>query len=354
MQARYGRAIAKDLVATATATLLDTRMLSGTSDYDDRVKRFAVDLQWNRFARHSLLAGAEFSDLDIESGSHRPPGGGTPYTITDAGRQVASLTLQDRVDLGERFSVTAGARLDDYDDVGSRVTPRLSIVWRASDNHIVKAQYAEGFRAPTFFESYGGGVHNRDLDFEVNATTELNYVYRRPRMVARATLFHSDLKDMIFGGLPGGRFGNTREASAEGVELEWTQQLGEVVKLVANAAFVDTEENRGPTLNVHESESAADWMSDLALLVRPLPKTIVALHWNHVGERQVPANGEAYDALDLTATRQDLFLHGLSVRAGLKNALGEQIRYIGVRPTGDVDALVYEERTWWVGVSWRP
>lgn len=354
VQARYGRTLAKDLVATATAALLDTHLVSGTSDYDDRVQRFAVDLQWDRFARQSWLIGAELSDIDIISGTHRPPAGGRPFVIRDAHRGIRALTLQDRIDLGERFSVTAGARYDHYDDTGSRVTPRLSVVWRATDNHILKAQYAEGFRAPTFFEQYGGGALNRNLDFEVNATAELNYVYRRPRMVARATLFRSHLKDMIFGGLPGGRFGNTREASAEGVELEWTQQVGELVKVVANVAVVETEENRGPTLVMHESQSAADWMSDLALLVRPLARTIVALHWNHVGARQVPANGDAYDAVDLTATRQDLFFHGLSVRAGVKNALDEEIRYIGVRPNGAIDALVYEGRTWWLGVSWKP
>lgn len=356
LQARYGKTLAKDLVATATATLLDTRIVSGTSDYDDRVKRFAADLQWDRFARQSWLIGAEISDVDILTATHRPPvPNARPFTVTGATREIVSLTVQDRIDLGERITVTAGARLDDYSDTGSRVTPRLSVVWRASDNHIVKAQYAEGFRAPTFFESYGGGTQNTDLDFEVNATTELNYVYRRPRMVARATLFHSELKDMVFGGLPGGRFGNSRAASAGGLELEWTQQIGELVKLVANAAFVDTEDNRGPLpLTTHESEAAADWMSDLALLVRPLPKTIVSLHWNHVAERQVSSNGDAYDAVDLTATRQDLFLHGLSARAGIKNALGDDIRYIGVRPNGAIDALVYGERTWWLGVSWKP
>ena len=354
VQARYGRTLMGDLQATATATLLDTRMSSGMADYDDRVKRFAVDLQWDRFKRQSWLAGAEFSNLRIQTATHRPPDGAATYTITGGNREVKSLTLQDRIDLSDSFTVTAGVRFDDYHDIGSRTTPRLSVVWRASDNHIVKAQYAEGFRAPTFFEEFGGGRQNLNLDFEVNATTEVNYVYRRPRMVARATVFHSDLKDMVFGGLPGGRFGNTRKAQAEGVEVEWSQQVSEAVKVVANVAFVDTEDNRGPTTAVHESESAADWMSDLAVLIRPIEKTIVSLHWNHVGDRQVPVNGDAYNDVALTFTRQDLFREGLSVRAGIKNALDSEIRYIGVRPTGDIDANVYEGRVWWVGVGFRP
>ena len=355
-QAQYGTTIAPGLQASVTAAILDTRMLSGGSDYADGVRRFAFDLQWDRWTKQSWLVGAEFSSLEIEEAVHRTPVPNQPPTvIRGAKREVSSLVLQDRIEVSPAITITAGARLDDYNDVGTRATPRLSVVWRASDSHILKAQYAEGFRAPTFFEEYGGGgTRNRNLDFEVNATTELNYVFRRPRMAARATLFHSDLKDMIFGSGGGGRFGNTRDASADGVELEWSQQVTEKVKVVTNVAFVETEDNRNPTLTVRDSEAAADWMSDVALLVRPVAHTIVSLHWNHVGDRQVAARGEGYDDLGVTFTRQDLGLQGLSVRGGIKNALDDDIGYIGVRPTGDVDALVYEGRVWWVGVAFRP
>lgn len=353
IQGRYGRDLAKELHATASVTLLDSAAESNLDTYRDRVTSVGLDLQWDALRRQSWLATAEFSSLDIKSASHiGPPPLNTLTTIDGEGRTIFSIALQDRIDLGEKFSVTAGARLDDYSDLGERVTPRLALVWRLSDQHIIKAQYAEGFRAPTFFELFGGGVRNRDLEFEVNATTELNYVFRRPRTVARATVFRSELKDMVFGGLPGGRFGNTREASAEGVELELSQQISEKIKLLAYASTVDTEDNRGTTLAFHPSEAAADWMSDLALLVRPFARTVVGVHWNHVGERQV-VEGAAYDVLDLTASRQDIFVSGLGIRAGIKNALNRDVIYLGVRPTGVIDTRVFGGRTWWVQMSWR-
>ena len=353
VQGKYERELAKSLRATATATLLDTRMSSGITDYDDKVRRIGVDVQWDGFARQSWLAAAEFSNLEIQRAERRGNVPGQTFLLRGAKREIKSFTLQDSIDLGESISVTAGMRIDDYNDVASRVTPRLSVVWRLSDQHILKAQYAEGFRAPTFFELYSGGVQNRDLDFEVNSTTELNYVFRRPRTVARATLFRSDLTDMVFGG-PGGRFGNTREASAQGVELEWTQQITGAVKLMANGAWVDTEDTRGPSTAVHESEAAAEWMSDVALLVRPFAETIVSLHWNHVGDRQAASDvGEGYDVLGLTATRQDLLGWGITVRGGVKNALDEDIRYVNVRPNGAIDATTFEGRTYWVQLSWR-
>ena len=354
VQGRYSRDLGNALNATATATLLDSDAEGGIDTYRDRVTALGVDLQWNALRHQSWLVTADFSTLDIKRATHiNPPGVPAPNTsIEDEGRTVFAVAMQDRIDLGEKFSVTAGARLDDYSDLGKRITPRLALVWRTSDRHILKAQYAEGFRAPTFFELFGGNTRNRGLDFEVNATTELNYVFRRPRTVARATVFHSELKDMVFGGLPGGRFGNTREASAEGVELEWTQQITETTKLLAYVSTVDTEDNRGLTLTVHDSEAAADWMSDLALLLRPIPHTIFAVHWNHVGERQV-AQGEAYDVLDVTATRQDLFIPGFAIRAGVKNALNTDVTYLGVRPNGVIDLREFGGRTWWVQMSFR-
>ena len=355
-QARYAKELRKSLQSTFNATLLDSTFHSGGDDYADRVLKAGVDLQYDALRRQSWLASAEFAGLDIRNAVHRgPPGpGGVQQITTIEGveRNIYSLALQDRFDFSDAFSLTGGARLDKYSDLGSRVTPRLSFVWRVSDQHIVKGQYAEGFRAPTFFELFGGGRINRELDFEVNATTELNYVYRRPRSVGRATVFHSELKDMIFGGLPGGRFGNTRKASAQGVELEWTQQVSDAVKLLANVGIVDTEDNRGQTLTVHESENAADWMSDVALLVRPLAQTIVGLHWNHVGERQAAA-GNAYDALDLTYTRQNLFFDGLTLRAGVKNALDDDITSLAIAPNGTATAFAFDDRAVWVQVGWR-
>jgi hypothetical protein len=124
------------------------------------------------------------------------------------------------------------------------------------------------------------------------------------------------------------------------------------VKLVSNVSAFHTGDNRGGTFAVHESEAAADWMSDLAVLVRPLAHTIAGLHWNHVADRQV-AQGPAYDLLDLTVTRQDLVLRGLGLRAGVRNLLGDEIRYITPQPNSNINSFVGHARTFWVQLSWR-
>src|SRR5205085_4671087 len=124
-------------------------------------------------------------------------------------------------------------------------------VFRASDRHIVKLQYAEGFRAPTFFELYSTGVANPDLSFEVNKTLEANYVYRSPGTALRATLFYSKVVDMIFVNVAGGaaRFGNFREGRADGFELEAEQELTRALKATATLSWVDAMDNRNQAPN---------------------------------------------------------------------------------------------------------
>src|SRR5206468_566020 len=149
------------------------------------------------------------SNSTIDQAFHAsPPPPGQPPTpavllASNVDRKITGVMLQDRIDVSDKVSVTLGARRDSYSDLQSRTTPRLSVVWRASDRHIFKAQYAEGFRPPTFFELYEtpppGSVPR--YYFEANATTELNYVYRAPGRVARATLFHEVISNMI---RPGG------------------------------------------------------------------------------------------------------------------------------------------------------
>jgi iron complex outermembrane receptor protein len=357
VEGRWERELRPSLSATARLSVLQSDTDGFPFVFEDRVDRVGLDLTWDGWRGHSWLAGAEYAAQEIRHASATPPPGlGQPLSLDGKERKVSSLVLQDRVDLGERWTLTGGARYDHYSDVTSRITPRLSVVWRASERHIVKAQYAEGFRAPTFFEAYtrtptGSGVLNRDLDFEVNQTTELNYVYRRPTSTARVTLFRSRLVDMLFTNAPRPGSANSRAAQAEGVEVEWNQQLAGFLKLLASASWVDTEDNRGPTLAVHESEAAADWTGDLALLAQLGGAGTAAVHWYHVGDRPALAGDHGYDLVDVTFSSADLW-RGLAVKAGVRNALDDDLVYLTVPPNGQVAAATFTGRTAWAQLSW--
>src|SRR6185436_3824907 len=157
---------------------------------------------------------------------------------------------------------TLGVRYDDSSDTGARVTPRAALVWQAAEHHVLKAQYAEGTRAPTFFELYNGNGTRRNLDFEVNRTAELNYVYERPQLVARATLFRTHIDDMVFVNLSNRTFGNFSKAQAHGAELELSRQLGDTLRLDANVSWVSARDNRNPQLRDASLGAVPHWMGN--------------------------------------------------------------------------------------------
>jgi outer membrane receptor protein involved in Fe transport len=353
---RYGRELGSGLRLETRAVYKDNLFVTNTT-FDGDDLELGLDLQWQR-GRHSWLAGVGYDHGRIHEAVQRVPGapGQPPRTRSIAGvqRNVWSATVQDRFDLSDSLSLTAGARFDDYSDLGdSRLTPRLAVAWRASERNIVKVQHAEGFRAPAFFELYGTGTANRDLGFEVNATTELNYVHRRPRGVVRATLFRSRIRNMIFVSATPDLFASASAARADGVELELEQQIGARLKLVANGSWVDQQDDRTTTHTMRRSPAGAEWLGNLALLFRPLRATVLCARWNHVGRPGTTDATRGYDLLDVSAARLDLLATGLQLRAGAKNFLDADVRYVGVRPNGDLDVGTFPGRTYWVQIAWR-
>jgi len=277
------------------------------------------------------VARASFNLAPPPPPAQPPP----PLVLADKEREVLGITLQDQFDVSDKVAVTAGARFDRYTDTDHRITPRLAVVWRATEQHLFKLQYAEGFRAPTLFELYGTGSRNPDIGFELNRTAELDYVFRRPRRVGRATLFYSRLDDMIFVANPATRsFGNVREGRSYGVELEWEQELLAALKAEANVSWVDARDDRGIPAVTQMPTPAAKWLWNAALLYRPAAGLVVGARWNHVGERAAPQENDGYDLVDLTVTQSRILVTGLSVSAGVKDLFGSAPTYAIQNPFG--------------------
>ncbi|MEO6324304.1 MAG: TonB-dependent receptor, partial [Thermoanaerobaculia bacterium] len=360
MEARYARDLTRALHAEVHARYLSNRFNGAASGFNGTVADAGLDLRWDGWKKQSWLFAASYGDGEIESArSTRPPPPGAPpgppitLTLKDRSRESFGVTLQDSIDLTQKLAVTAGARFDRLTDTDERITPRLALVWRVNENHILKLQYAEGFRAPTFFELYSNGARNPNLGFEVNGTTELSYVYRRATTVGRATLFTSKIRDMIFVG-PGNVFDNTHQARAYGAELEVEQQFGPSLKLQANASWVDSETDRNATATSIAPSPLARLLGNLSVLYRADARTLIAGRWNHVGSRNAATgDNKGFDPVDLTVTRNDLFIPGLQLRAGIKNVFDADIRYF-LENASTTEALTYPGRTYFAQLSWRP
>lgn len=351
IDSRYRRDLAAKVHGEAGASYARNDVDSTISAFQGHVVRFAASVVADTFARQSWLLGADYSISTIDEAAHAtPPAPGQPpppagVLARNVDRKITGITLQDRIDVSDKVSVTLGARHDRYSDLQSRTTPRLSVVWRATDRHIFKAQYAEGFRPPTFFELYTPpppGVRPH-YPFEVNETRELNYIFKGTNRVLRATLFQTTLNDLL---RPGGQTvpGHTKAA---GFEVEWSQQLAANVKLDANASRATTHDAR---VGGVPDRAAANWLANLGITYQPLTGWFVGARLNRVSDRVI---GPDYDMVDVTLSRQDVVVPGLGVRVGVKDAFDDHPVYLIVRPVGAPEQMTFPGRSVWLQLSWR-
>jgi outer membrane receptor for ferrienterochelin and colicins len=353
IEGRYARDLAPKLHGEAKVTYLDTDATDGISLFAGHLTRGALQVTSDRWARQSWLAGADYSVSTTDHAAHAappppgapPPSGLTPL-VANVDRRITGVFAQDTIALTSALDFTLGARYDSYSDLQSRTTPRASLVWRASEHHIVKAQYAEGFRPPTFFELYqppARGTIPR-YPFEVNRTSELNYIYKATNRVGRATLFHTAIDDMI---RPGGVV-TPGHARATGFELEWEQQISAPLKVDADVSRVHAEDPRIIAGQTVRDRASAEWLGNAGLLYEPVHGTLLSARVSHVGDR-VLATG--WDSVDVTLSRA--VVRGLTLRAGVKDAFNQQISYALVLPTGQGNVLQYPRRSAWVQLAWK-
>ncbi|NEX21244.1 TonB-dependent receptor [Thiorhodococcus mannitoliphagus] len=275
----------------------------------------------------------------------------------DAARSIRSVAVQDQFRLFKPLELTAGLRYDSYSDVGDNVSPRLAAVWTLSDEHLIKAQYAEAFFPPTLLQVYGNAGTSALREFAVEpetvTTSELGYIFRRGTSVARATLYHAQAKNLIV--IESSSYRNRGRARLQGVETEWEQRLSPVWKLLANLSYSETlDKDIGGSL-----AGAADWLGNLSLLYRPHSDVLLSGHWRYVGDRHRAADDPrsdrlpGYQDLALTLNWFNVGAPGLTLRAGVKNLLAQEIKSPAAAYTYRDDYRLLEERTWWMQLSYQ-
>jgi len=357
MEARQTLELKSNITLDAHLSFLqnDYDSIGPTKGFQGNRVETGIDLNWLLHDRHQLLLSVSYADSDINDAFNVRPLEIDTIRISGIERKNYSVGLQDQVMFTDRFSMTYGIRFDEYDDVVENLlTPRIAAVYRLGEHHVVKAQYSEGFRAPTFWELYQTGRADEHLDFEVLDMTEFSYIYRRPNIVGRATFYYSEINNGIIGSLESHRHENTYSAHAKGVEVEWEQRIGEKLRWQANLSYNDTRNNLQSDTQNNRSLGIASWLGNLALIVQPTAKITLAGHLLHVGDRYALGDRdpiEGYDTVDLTVTHMDFWKTGIILRGGVKDLFDDDIVYIVNRPHG-LDEQLYYGRTWWLQLSY--
>jgi outer membrane receptor for ferrienterochelin and colicins len=358
---RYDVPLAENAASVLRAQYLHNDISNLATAFKGDQWRVGYDVSWNRWSRQNWVAGVEYTHGDIDR-AVPPPGPVLPGQpahpapiLGDLSNHVASVYLQDQIEILPTLRTTLGMRYDETSESGGHITPRASLVWQAAEHHLLKLQYAEGTRAPTFFELYTGrpqGGH-ADLDFEINRTAEINYVYERPNLTARATLFRTRIDDMVFAKRPPPGFGNVANARAKGAEVELTQQIGKSWRLDANLSYVQAQDNRDGPLVERDLTEAPHWMGNVGLLWTPAPDWVCSLHWNYIGKREaVQQNDGHYDLVDLSVTKRHLFNDTVDAQLAVNNLFDRRVTQISSLPNQDV-FYDFKDRVVWGRVTVR-
>jgi outer membrane receptor for ferrienterochelin and colicins len=249
-----------------------------------------------------------------------------------------------------------GARYDALAHVDNRVTPRAALVWRANDQHTLKAQYAQGFRSPTIVELYSMGFGRPDdkIDFESIRTSELAYIYRYDGGKFSATAYHATVPNAILRRTPGGPPGheNRPGPTSRGFELEWSHDWRDWLTVRASFARANNSDPRGASPGQEQPAFGGPGnLANLSAIWRPSSAWIVGAHWLHVGKRDTPPTKfPGFEQLDFAITRH--LSAALDLRFSLHNAGKDNIIYISKVPPGRTVSSDYSERTGVVELLW--
>ena len=318
---------------------------------------------------HMLTVGASWEEESLEDG--------TTNQISDRTAVENSqwaLFMEDEWMLTDAWALTGGLRLDDDDNYGSHLSPRLYSVWNMTPEWTLKGGVSTGYRSPNLREitpdwgqiSRGGNIYgNPDLEPETSLNKEIALLYGNDAgLNGSLTLFHNDFEDKItriacptdicrdgandFGSDPTYRV-NIDDAVTQGVEASLGAPLTDTLALTASYTFTDSEQKSGEyagepltQLPRHQVSATLDWDVNARLS-----------QWTKVtyrGEESQPTTGPSQSAIVAPSyTFVDAGIgyqlnDSATVNAGIYNLFDERITY-------DEYGYVDDGRRVWLGLN---
>jgi len=318
---------------------------------------------------HMLTVGASWEEESLEDG--------TTNQISDRTAVENSqwaLFMEDEWRLTNAWALTGGLRLDDDDNYGSHLSPRLYSVWNMTPEWTLKGGVSTGYRSPNLREitpdwgqiSRGGNVYgNPDLEPETSLNKEIALLYGNDAgLNGSLTLFHNDFEDKItriacptdicnagpnqFGSDPTYRV-NIDDAVTQGGEASLGTPLTDTLALTASYTFTDSEQKSGEyagepltQLPRHQVSATLDWDVNARLS-----------QWTKVsyrGEESQPTTGPSQSAIVAPSyTFVDAGIgyqlnDSTTVNAGIYNLFDERITY-------DEYGYVDDGRRVWLGLN---
>jgi vitamin B12 transporter len=207
---------------------------SSEAQYKGITHQFTWQHELFLFSGHALTAGYDYLREQGHSYYHSESPWG-PYTSAFPGQSadMHSLYLQDQFQLGSRFFLTGGVRLDHHDrfgaDVNFRLMPVLDLTATGTRFH---GSVGTGFKAPSLYQLYAppsdwGNTGNPDLRPEESWSVDggVDQFLLNRSLWLSLTGFYNRYADLI---VFGDGYENLADASAAGLEAEaqWAPRNG--------------------------------------------------------------------------------------------------------------------------------
>ncbi|HEN3248852.1 TPA: TonB-dependent siderophore receptor [Yersinia enterocolitica] len=287
-----------------------------TIKLDNYLAHSEVNLPFELGVNQVLTVGAEWNDQkmnDPTSNTQTTTEGGSVSGLTGTGRntrtsaQIASVFVEDNIELTDTTMLTPALRFDHHSTAGSNWSPGLNLSQELGDYFTMKMGIARAYKAPNLYQTnpnyllysrgqgcYGGGgscylMGNDDLSAETSVNKEIGFEFHDDGIIAGITYFRNHYRNKIEPGLVslgtanGGtgtyansdifKWENVPKALVEGLEGNLTVPFTDTVQWSSNLTYMLESKNKttGDYLSITPEftlNSSVSWQAtdDLSLL----------------------------------------------------------------------------------------
>lgn len=218
---------------------------------------------------HRVTFGAEYVKEKV-AGTGLGANGDSVYSITENGKTKSSSEktlssyaayLQDEIEYGKWFIVPA-IRYDHHSAYGSHTSPKIGVTYNATDHFRIKANYGDGFKAPSVSQLYydldmemgrGNWVHltgNPNLKPEKSKSWDLGVEAEFGKGYGSLTYFDNDVDNLIASISKGKdsnghnlhRYENVNKARIKGLENTLGYRFNDTLEFKVTSTLLDAKD----------------------------------------------------------------------------------------------------------------
>lgn len=301
---------------------------------------------------HTLTYGTEYDRYDVDGVNFGKDG--------DNGKNLNTYAayIQDEWLLGDKWEIIPAVRYDHHSEFGSKTTPHIGVTYLANDHNRFKANWGEGYKAPSVSELYMDYTHmgvltmgNPNLRPEESKNWDLSYEGEWGKTFGKITYFNNDIDNMISTRTVGGRHGYNEYYNIDGTTKTHGVELTLGRKLSRDLDVKVTSNWTSASNKVASAESSAHGVDGIADNITTLQlayddhraygyNATLWEQWVHDYYESDSSQTYSYNTLNFIINKK----YGDAVRlfAGVDNIFNKKI-----------DAIYLDGRIWRTGIEFK-